>query len=278
MRDIEYIVVGADQNGCIARDTVFISTFNVEFIPPDTSVCAGDSIQLIPVIQGDELGITYLWSPSTGLNATQIRAPKSGPIVDQKYYLEITNSSGCTDIDSVVVTINDTVILDFDYVNSPRCVGSVLEMQNNSTLASNFVWKLNGKVVSTDANPNIEIDPTVENVVTLIGQNSNCSDSLRKTVPSQTLKELLNFNGVNVFSPNGDGINDVFNPGIIGEFRGCIQFRIFDRWGSKVFDAANGQYTWDGRTLNGQLASPGMYYYVLDVGTEEIRGSVFLSR
>ena len=278
LRNIEYIVTGADQNGCIDRDTVFISTFNVEFIPPDTSVCAGDSVQLVPIIQGNELGINYLWSPANGLNGTQIRSPKSSPLVDQKYFLQITNSSGCSDIDSVTVTVNDTVVLDFNFVNSPRCVGSVLEVQNNSTLSNNYRWKLNGKVVSTETNPRIPIDPTMDNIITLIGANSSCSDSIQKTVASRTLAELLNFNGVNVFSPNGDGVNDVFNPGIIGEFRGCIQFKIFDRWGSKVFDAENGQYTWEGRTLNGKMASGGVYYYVIDIGSEEIRGSVFLSR
>ena len=278
LRNIEYIVTGADQNGCIDRDTVFISTFNVEFIPPDTSVCVGDSVQLVPLIQGNEQGINYLWSPSNGLSRTQVRSPKSSPLVDQKYYLQITNSSGCSDIDSVIVTLNDTVVLDFDFVNSPRCVGSVLEIQNLSTLSNTFSWKLNGKMVSNEWNPSIPIDPTKDNIITLIGANSSCSDSIQKTVPSQTLSELLNFNGVNVFSPNGDGVNDVFNPGIIGEFRGCIQFKIFDRWGSKVFDAENGQYTWDGRTLNGKLASGGVYYYVIDIGSEEIRGSVFLSR
>ncbi len=73
-------------------------------------------------------------------------------------------------------------------------------------------------------------------------------------------------------------MNDLFDLGFTGEFVGCAQFKIYDRWGNKVFDTNIGQYGWDGRTLRGQLAPNGMYYYIINLGGEEIRGSVFLTR
>jgi len=212
------------------------------------------------------------------LDATNIKSPNASPLFDQLYKLKITNASGCTDIDSVMVSVNDTAQLDFSYTYSPRCVGAVLEIQNNSLVSDQYTWLLNGDVVSTDKDPEFTIDHTIENTVTLMGGNSNCGDSISKIIPARSFREILNFSDANVFTPNGDGINDFFQPGIVGEFKGCVRFRIYDRWGAKVLDSDNGQYTWDGRNQNGKVAARGMYYYIIDVAGEEIRGSIFLSR
>ncbi len=72
----------------------------------------------------------------------------------------------------------------------------------------------------------------------------------------------------NAFSPNGDGVNDVFHPfGVLPALE-LVDFRIFDRWGAEVFhrsnvpfDAANG---WDGRFLD-QDAPSGVYTWLAKV-------------
>jgi gliding motility-associated-like protein len=74
----------------------------------------------------------------------------------------------------------------------------------------------------------------------------------------------------NVFSPNGDGINDHFGPVRHPEFDGVIrQMRISDRWGDLLYDA---QYSfegslnssWNGMSL-GKPVAPGVYVYVIEV-------------
>jgi gliding motility-associated-like protein len=61
----------------------------------------------------------------------------------------------------------------------------------------------------------------------------------------------------NVFTPNGDGINDVFMP---FDLQGVeyYDFIIYDRWGSRVFEGHN--QLWDGK-INGKNAAEGVYYY-----------------
>ena len=62
----------------------------------------------------------------------------------------------------------------------------------------------------------------------------------------------------NAFTPNGDGLNDVFgisNPRIITSL---ISFEIWDRWGNKMFYTTNVNDKWDG-TYNGQFVPSGVY-------------------
>jgi len=85
-------------------------------------------------------------------------------------------------------------------------------------------------------------------------------------------------------SPNGDGINDVFE--IIGleDYPGN-KLTIFNRWGHKVFQAENYQNNWGGfsestLTLGNSLLPKGTYFYVLDLGNDEkpVKGYIYLNR
>src|SRR5690606_32206319 len=62
------------------------------------------------------------------------------------------------------------------------------------------------------------------------------------------------------FTPNGDGVNDIFrvnmNCSVLNEFT----FYIFNRWGQRIFISNNLNEGWDG-TYGGQPAATGVYYY-----------------
>jgi gliding motility-associated-like protein len=274
-------VAGSDNNGCVATDTVFIDVFNLDFTPVDTSICSGDSVVLAPVLFGDTNGISYLWStsnPNDILSNITDSAIKVTAATRQYFTLQIQNALGCVDTDSIYVNMKQAAEVDFDYSNSPRCENSIIEIQNISTFTEDYTWKLNGEVVSRQRNPDFEINNLVSNTVTLIGSNSTCTDSTTEVIEATGLRELLDLKEANVFTPNGDGLNDIFDPGFQGEFIGCVDFQIFDRWGEKVFDSNIGQYGWDGVTLRGRPAKAGVYFYIIRIGTEEIRSSIYLSR
>lgn len=72
----------------------------------------------------------------------------------------------------------------------------------------------------------------------------------------------------NAFSPNGDGVNDLLIPRIVG-FSKINYFHIFNRYGQKVFTSTNDNYpAWDGK-YNGQLAELGVYYWVISVNATD---------
>jgi gliding motility-associated-like protein len=85
------------------------------------------------------------------------------------------------------------------------------------------------------------------------------------------LQELL---VPNVFSPNDDGVNDVFK--IEGLQQGD-EVVIYNRWGTKVYEFINTNDAWDGRTTAGQKCSTGVYYYyVKRKNNENKKGFVHL--
>ena len=87
----------------------------------------------------------------------------------------------------------------------------------------------------------------------------------------------------NVFSPNNDQINDVFEvTSYPTEEMDLISFTIFDRWGNLVHHSTTGPVQWDGKGNNGTLFNPGVFTYlmILSCGDKEIRfdGSITLVR
>lgn len=80
----------------------------------------------------------------------------------------------------------------------------------------------------------------------------------------------------NVFTPNGDGINDVFVPkNITPELINHVEMHIFNRWGRFVYNTSDIFINWDGRVGGtGQPCSPGTYFYVCDVEMQTPEGPV----
>ncbi|MHB8260763.1 MAG: gliding motility-associated C-terminal domain-containing protein [Bacteroidia bacterium] len=68
----------------------------------------------------------------------------------------------------------------------------------------------------------------------------------------------------NIFTPNGDGINDTWQP-IIQNPLSLLNYQctMYDRWGTKVFDVGMLANAWDGHTTSGLACTEGTYYYVL---------------
>ncbi|WP_439584510.1 gliding motility-associated C-terminal domain-containing protein [Dyadobacter bucti] len=65
----------------------------------------------------------------------------------------------------------------------------------------------------------------------------------------------------NVFTPNGDSKNDIFQPYECPSFVVSMEFRVFNRWGAQVFDTKDVNINWNGKTNAGKDVSAGQYYY-----------------
>ena len=74
----------------------------------------------------------------------------------------------------------------------------------------------------------------------------------------------------NVFTPNGDNINDF----LIAKTSGLVEkvdFKIFNRSGLLLFQTSEPRINWDG-TYKGKIVSPGVYFYSCDVYETRITG------
>ena len=78
----------------------------------------------------------------------------------------------------------------------------------------------------------------------------------------------------NLFSPNEDGVNDIFRIAYDGNESFFMQ--IFDRWGRPVFEG--NQLGWNGINKQGSPAVEGVYYYVIKIGERAFKGNLTLLR
>lgn len=77
----------------------------------------------------------------------------------------------------------------------------------------------------------------------------------------------------NVFTPNNDGVNDLFVAENPLDYVKKVDMRVFNRWGELIFQTDNPLIEWDGKTQNtNQLVAPGVYYYICDVWEPRISG------
>jgi gliding motility-associated-like protein len=98
----EYIVTGTTANGCVAKDTVQVSTHPLPTITktPDTAICLNSPVSLFAAG-----GVSYTWSPGSSLNNATISNPIATPAGDTKYLVEVLDTYGCSHKDSINVRI-----------------------------------------------------------------------------------------------------------------------------------------------------------------------------
>ncbi len=159
--------------------------------------------------------------------------------------------------------------------------GSVdLQITNLPSNVDSIEWE-NTETLSCDDCPNPTATPTEDGTtysVTVTDLNGCISTALVVlTFPCQADKIII----PNVFTPDGDGLNDTFGA-VIGEGVEMVSsMKIFDRWGEKVFESTGNNAVWDG-LVDGKAGVSDVYVYVIRVvcpeGEEQYVGDVTLLR
>lgn len=99
-------------------------------------------------------------------------------------------------------------------------------------------------------------------------QETTTEGNLSGEVVSHDVKEGVPLFVPNAFTPNGDGINDVFY--IPNAVLNNFTFAVFDRWGNEVYRTQTSSFQWNGNMGNRQ-APEGVYVYVLEGTTPDGR-------
>lgn len=259
-----YLLTGTSAQGCVNTANIMVKVkypFTMITSPGDT-LCKGNTVRLFATG-----AYTYSWSPASGLNSTTSSTPIASPSSSTIYKVIGTDDHGCfrdTGYVSVKVFPIPTVDAGADKtINAGQMVDLVPIISPDVTTV---LWSPTGSIFR-NSYPAITVKPmgTTEYTV-VVKNNGGCTAKDKVTI-------FVICNGANVFipntfSPNGDGVNDVFYPRGNGLFN-IKTLRVFNRWGEVVFeknsftpnDASAG---WDG-TYKGIKLSPDVYVYTLDI-------------
>lgn len=270
-----YTVIGTDANSCSNFDSVIVMV-NQLIVPDlnDTTICIGEALQLN--VNGP-IGATYLWSPPTDLSSTIIANPITTTQLDITYVVTITDANGCIDTTSILITAEPKPTADFSVEYAPACEGILAEFTNLSVGASSYLWDFGDGEQSYEINPSHVFTYGTNATVILTSYTTGlCSDTASYPVVAGNFEDYFHINSQNVFSPNGDGVNDLFRLDIPFEISQCIHIQIFNRWGMKVFEAKNQNIGWDGRTTAAKKVPEGTYYYIIEINGITKKGSLTL--
>ncbi|PHI20067.1 hypothetical protein CEQ90_10050 [Lewinellaceae bacterium SD302] len=191
-------------------------------------------------------------------------------LAEGEYELEVTDANGCNarSLNAVMVSFpealfveagNDRVIRlgDSDRI-SAQTVGGIPGM---------ISWSPETGLSCTDClNPMVTPLESTLYTITVLTEEGSCpaTDSLFVAVEGTG-----NLYVPNAFSPNQDGINDLFTFFPDLSFAELLEFRVYDRWGGEVFaeniDGGSLRTGWDGTGKNGQPLDPGVFVYLIRV-------------
>lgn len=261
----DYIATIVDGvNGCSTSDTI---TLIVDVTPPNAN--AGASVVMacnlsIANLSGsstDTDPVSYSW---TGPNAGSITTGSNSatPTVTDTgvYTLTVTNLvTGCTATSTVNVS-TDNVTADF---TADPMIGEIplnVNFTNTSTGANSYSWFFGNGLTSVSTNPSTVYSNTGTYTVMLVASSNFCKDTITKTIIAE---DGFTIEIPNVFTPNGDGANDIFHIKTTG-VKSAEGF-IYNRWGQLLFswDALNN--SWDGKASNGENCPDATYYYLIKV-------------
>ncbi len=133
-RTASYVVRVTSPNGC---STLSLPTQVSVGLPParagdDRTICTGASTVLGDPLPGGQTFYRYSWTPTDGLNDPTIAKPTASPTRTTVYYLTQSDTSGCTGIDSVRVTVNPPIVFDLG-ADLTLCQGESLQLRPNIT-------------------------------------------------------------------------------------------------------------------------------------------------
>jgi len=249
---------------CSYTDTVMILIPELDInISGLTGLCTSDSTLLIVSNTTPFIPLTYNWSPdSLILSGDGTTTVLVSPDYSNWFYVTGTTSGGCTVTDSLYITVSGPpsglVIATADSYGILAGSSTVLHATPNGY---SYVWTPAG----TLNNPNSQhptATPTETTIYTVTVSNGGCSVS--DTVMVRILEFICGDPNIyipNAFTPNGDGENDLLF--VRGNNITELLFRVFDRWGEKVFETTDQSIGWDG-TFNGRDCDPAVFVWYIE--------------
>jgi gliding motility-associated-like protein len=174
--------------------------------------------------------------------------------------LTVTSAAGCSNSVTLPVTFANPVA-SFTYSpTAPDVLNPTVQFTNTSSNASTYDWDFGGLGGSTQTDPSFNF-PAIPNTytVTLIAYAGNCTDTTTALI---TINDILIYSVPNVFSPDGDGINDTFL--VDTENASAISVTIVNRWGEFIKELDGLTETWDG-TFQGKEANEGVYFFIYTI-------------
>ena len=177
--------------------------------------------------------------------------------------LDITTTDGCS-VDTTIlnqICVFPYPVPDFTFSPNPTDVFNTEISFTNMTIGgNNYAWNFAGLGTDNATNPSFTFPSTSGGeyeVCLFASNNQGCADSICHTV---VIDDVFLLYVPNSFSPNGDGVNDIFLPIVQGFDPETLEILVFNRWGEVIFKSSSALIGWDG-THKGMKSKEDVYVW-----------------
>jgi gliding motility-associated-like protein len=246
----------------------------VNVIQPSVQAFGGGSICVGDTISAWASGaVSYSWSPSLWAEPSDAAFTILSPESTTTFEVTGTDAFNCAWTESVTVSVYDQVDVSAGpdaYFNVPDSI----MLYGNALGFECYWWPADGLACDscemTLASPT---DPTVYHLAIVDDYGCVNEDSV-------FVRPFYPVFVPNTFTPNGDGVNDVFQ--VAGQAQTGFHLVIFDRWGITFFESFDMAEPWTGDTGEGYFAPNDVYNWILEFDSLDRRtklvGHVVLAR
>lgn len=223
--------------------------------------------------------LNYTWTSPGGIthNGSKWNLGPLDMADNGAFRLMASDSTKCSKTESIQVLVNPNPVIQFAEYDT-LCLEQVVVLNPGSAFVS-YAWQ-DGSIA-----------PLMESIYeglywVMVTDTNGCrsSDSVM-LVPCDIQRiDELEIWLPNAFSPNGDGINDVFGAKYDSEVKITFQMLVFNKWGQQIFSSGDISKGWNGK-FKGERCPPDLYTWVVTFGAPEpyhfaqkspIRGHVML--
>ncbi|MHB8403114.1 MAG: T9SS type B sorting domain-containing protein [Bacteroidia bacterium] len=252
-----YSVNGTDMNGCKDSNTVSISVNPLPIAQSvrDTFVCKGGTTTLTET----NSSYTYSWTGPAPSSATVSTNSSVNITQGGIYTLHTINS--CGDIPTTFLVTKDSLRPSF--VASPLTGIVPVSVSFTNTSIGNsltYSWQFGDGNNSSLTNPTENYtNAGIFQAILTATDNLGCKDTASIKIIVNEIPIVLVI--PNIFTPNGDNINDMFFITATGISN--LDCKVYDRWGLLLHEWTGVGGGWDGKAKNGNNCTDGVYFYLI---------------
>jgi len=255
-------------DGCSppVQKTVLVNLFPsrpISFSADTLKGCQAICISFIDSVAGVLKTITWNFGDGGSATSTNPTHCYTSPGV-YSVSLTVTNDSGCVVSKTIpsMITVYPNPVANFSWnPQNPTSIDPTISFfgQSVDTIVS-WVWSFGDKSDSTSFQKNTEHtygDTGIYCPSLIVTDNHGCHDTVDHCID---ILPQFTIYIPNAFTPNGDGLNDVFLPK--GDYIENFEMFIFDRWGQQIFHTTDIYNGWDG-TMHGNKVQEDTYVYLI---------------
>jgi gliding motility-associated-like protein len=238
------------KDNCVYRDSIGIvlKPYPIVSLGNDTTLCEGNNL----LLDAQNIGSAYLWQDNSTTKNYLVSKPG-------KYFVTVTKD-GCSSKDTAVINYDLKPVFNLG-ADFSICSGQTItlnpKIQNSQPVS--YVWQ--------DGSTGQSYNVSSPGIYSLTLTN-NCGSKVDSVIALQGACKLY---VPTAFTPNGDGLNDVFKASY-GENITNFKMQIYNRWGQKIFESDDIKKGWDGKYQQEVLT--GVYIWIIKYDTIDLKNQL----